>query len=203
MAAGSFEKTSIGWQLQQLQQRLGEWWELQLSKLNPQLPDVSLPPWEDFSRLGQILQGIALVLLIVLILWLLWRIGQRLSLYLYQRQSRSAHQLPQPKQLSVTDWMARSQTYQQQGNYYQACRCLYFAMLQQLHERGIAPHQASRTDREYLLLILQLPQPEPYEALLTIHQQLCFGYRQASPSLLRECQQAYQRILKEGLGIGD
>ena len=43
MKTDNFEKENLGWRLQQLQQRLGEWWELQWSKFfkppNLDLPD--------------------------------------------------------------------------------------------------------------------------------------------------------------------
>jgi hypothetical protein len=40
-----------------------------------------------------------------------------------------------------------------------------------------------------------LPSPEPYEILLDVHQQLCFGNREASPALLAECERAYEKIM--------
>jgi hypothetical protein len=69
------------------------------------------------------------------------------------------------------------------------------AMLQRLNDTGIVQHEPSRTDGEYLqLLIQQLPQPRPYQTLLMTHQQLCFSNVEASPSLFEQCQQAYREI---------
>ena len=68
------------------------------------------------------------------------------------------------------------------------------AALQRLNDAGTAIHQTSRTDGEYLQLIQQLPQPAPYETVISIHQQLYFGNAEASQSTFEQCQQAYQQI---------
>jgi len=68
------------------------------------------------------------------------------------------------------------------------------AVLQRLNDAGTAVHQPSRTDGEYLELIQQLPQPVPYETVITIHEQLYFGNTEASASTFEQCQQAYQQI---------
>jgi hypothetical protein len=70
-------------------------------------------------------------------------------------------------------------------------------MLQRLNDTGIVKDQPSRTDGEYLQLVQQLPQPQPYQTLLITHQELSFSNAEASPSLFDECQQAYREI--EGL----
>ncbi len=195
MPTGSFEKNSLGWQLRQLQQRVGEWWELQTDKFKDSIPDVSVPSWLDSPLLGIIFGG----LLVLLLLWVAWQILRLLRPYFYSFRSQLSQPVDRTAQtqvaeLSVAGWWLRSQKFQQQGNYRQACLCLYRAMLQQLNDSGIAPHQSSRTDGEYLQLIQQLSQPQPYQNLLVIHQQLCFGNAEASPLLFDECQQAYRQI---------
>jgi len=69
-------------------------------------------------------------------------------------------------------------------------------MLQLLDERGIIPNQLSRTDEEYRrsLSQVQLPTPQAYELLLSIHQQLCFSRAEADQSLYERCYKAYQQI---------
>jgi hypothetical protein len=103
----------------------------------------------------------------------------------------------QNSEVLIANWLQRSQKFQQQGNYREACLCLYKAMLQRLNDTGIVKDQPSRTDGEYLQLVQQLPQPQPYQTLLITHQKLCFSNAEASPSLFDECQQAYREI--EGL----
>jgi hypothetical protein len=199
MTTSSFEKDSLDWKLQQIQQQLGEWWELQLKKFNFGFSNPSIPSWEGWNWLWESLEKVLLILLSLLIIWVIWRIVQRL--FPYFRTLRT--QLNQSgdiignlveKESSVIEWLKRSRKFQQQGDYYRACRCLYLAMLQQLHDTGIAPHQGSRTDEEYRLLILQLPQPDSYETLFKIHQQLCFGSQEASVNIFVRCQQACREI---------
>ncbi len=199
MTKESFEKDNWSWQLQKLQQQMSEWWELQLKKLNLDRLGVPNPSEKEWSALWQTLRPFLIILLILLVIWAAWQIWQQWRFY-FKRLNSQFNQANESlkdraeKQSSVEIWLKRSQNFQQQRNYYQACRCLYFAMLQQLHDSAIIPHQASRTDEEYRLLILQLPQPDAYETLLKIHQKLCFGYQTASANLLSECQQAYRQI---------
>jgi hypothetical protein len=199
MATGPFKNSSLGWQLQQLQQRLGEWWELQWQRLTAALSNLSPLFQRDFSWLGTITQIILWIVVGLLLIGIAWRTWQRFRPYF----KRLSNKLSQPvnstsktpaQDLSVSGWLRRSQQFQQQGNYDQACQCLYFAMLEQLNARGIIPHQASRTDGEYLQLTQQFPHSRPYQTLFMAHQQLCFGNRQASLSLWEQCQQAYREI---------
>jgi hypothetical protein len=196
MSTGSFEKNSLGWQVGQLRQRWEEWFELKTSQT---LPKISLPSWWD-SPILQIIAKVAFWIIVgLLVIWAGWQIWRLLRPYIYSLNNS----LNQPadkgtktlaNELSVTNWLQRSQKFQQQGNYREACRCLYMAMLQRLNDSGIAPHQTSRTDGQYLRLVQQLPQPQPYRTLLLIHQRLCFSNTEASSSMFEQCQQAYRDI---------
>jgi hypothetical protein len=199
MPTGSFEKTSFGWQLSQLQQRVGEWWELQTSRFAPNLPDVSVPSWLDSPLMRTIAKAAFWVIVALLLSWAALQIMRLLSPYFYTL----TNQLSQPadratktsdSELSVAGWLQRSQKFQQQGNYREACLCLYMAMLQRLNDTGLVPHQSSRTDGEYLQLVQQLPKPTPYQTLLVTHQELCFSNTEASRSVFDECQEAYREI---------
>jgi hypothetical protein len=196
MLTGSFEKNGVGWQLGQLRQRVGEWFELKTSKT---FSNASMPSWLDSPIIGAIAKVIFWVIVGLLIAWAVWQLWQVLSPYFYSLSK----QLSQPgdkatkaqeSDLSVARWLQRSQKFQKQGNYSQACLCLYMAMLQRLNDTGIAPHQPSRTDGEYLQLVQQLPQPTPYQTLLMTHQELCFSKTEASRSVFDQCQQAYREI---------
>jgi hypothetical protein len=89
---------------------------------------------------------------------------------------------------------------QRQGNYREACRSLYMALLQKLDEAQVIPQQASRTDGEYLQQIetlyvrSRLSDVAPYRTLILTHEQLCFGNTEISDAEFRDCQQAYQEI---------
>lgn len=195
MSTSSFEKDSFGWQLQQLQQRLEEWWELQTNELGKKIPNV---PLFDSEILWKIIEIVFWTIIGLFAIWILWQVWLQLRQYLYNLGSQNSQSAQRKrrlsKELSVADWLARSQKFQQQGNYREACICLYQAMLQQLSDREIIPHQPSRTDGEYLQLIQQLPQSRPYIFLLMTHQILCFSSIEATPSILKECQQAYREI---------
>lgn len=197
MAANSFEKTNINWQIQQLQQQIGEWWELQTKRLlqNSDLPLSSLD-WINFALLWQITKIILIILVCALVISAGWQIWQLLSPSVDRLRNSTIEGTANKREipLSIADWLRRSQIFQQQGDYYQAFQCLYLAMLQQLSDRNIVPYQGSRTDGEYLQIIQQLPRPQPYQFLLMTHQQLCFGHGQASLDLLQESQQAYREI---------
>jgi hypothetical protein len=196
MTNGEFEKNSIGWQLSQLQQRVGEWIELQMVRLNKNLPQLpaGIPSW-----LVEGLKAIAWIVAIALVLWLAWYVWRRLEPYfmgLRNRHATGKHSAPRTSEIPVEVWLKRSQTYFSQGNYREACRCLYMATLQLLHERAIARHQLSRTDREYLQLVQQLPQSQSYRTLITTHEQLCFSNGEILPETFEQCQQAYRDIAK-------
>ncbi len=197
MATGSFEKNNLGWQLYQLQQRLGEWWELNTANALSKAPALS---WLDSPVLQIIAKAAFWLISCLLITWVVWQLWQLLRPYIYNfsnplSQSDDKLTKTRTRELSAAAWLQRSQKFQQQGNYREACQCLYMAMLQRLNDTGLVQHEPSRTDGEYLqLLIQQLPQPRPYQTLLMAHQQLCFSNVEASPSLFEQCQQAYREI---------
>ena len=199
---GSYEQENLAWKIQQLQQRFGEWWELQTSQFVSDISQASLPSWLSSTIWGYIAQTIFWLILGLLLIRVSLQVIRRLSHYFttlknQQSQSSKIQQSTTFRELSVVSWLTKAEKWRKQGNYRQACSCLYMAMLQKLDDRGVISHQASRTDGEYLQLIEQLPQPRPYQILLSNHQQLCFSNTEASPSVFDECQQAYQEIEDE------
>lgn len=190
-AAGEFQTTSWGWQIQQAQQRVEEFVERLLFSSDPTRDpaDWSLPDW--------LLDGLFWLLVIALVSWAGWQLYRLLNPYLYPAVRRGRSPLPttasQP-QLTIADWLGRSRTAQRQGNYREACRCLYMAMLQHLSDKNLVPQQASRTDGEYLRLVQTLNQPQPYQTLIRTHEQLCFSDATISSDTFERCWQAYQEI---------
>ena len=190
----SFQKNGVGWQWLKLQQRFNEWWELQTARA----ADSDLPNWFDSPVWEILAKGIFWIVVVGLSAWLLWVLWQLLEPYFYtafkfpQQSQKAQHKMP--KDVSASVWIERAQKYQERGNYREACVCLYMAMLQRLHDLEIAPHQPSRTDGEYLQIVGELPQPEPYQVLLATHQGLRFGNTEPTRSLFKQCLQAYQRI---------
>ncbi|GAX41780.1 hypothetical protein NIES4075_27770 [Tolypothrix sp. NIES-4075] len=195
----SFEKTSWSWQLSVLRQQVGEWVEYQLSRLKLDFPQLPYGWSIDNSWLGKLLNFVFWLLLGLFLIWLGWRLWQVFSPYLYAklRARNTANSLLKIRDsdLSVSGWLARSQGFYHQNNYREAIRCLYLAMLQHLHDTTIVPHKFSRTDGEYLQLLQSKVTPmQPYETLITTHEQLCFDDTEISLENYQQCQEAYREI---------
>lgn len=198
MAAGTFQKNSLDWQAQQVWWRVSEWIELHFPKFNP--PNVpNAPPWE-FPTWW--FQAAFWVISALLVCWLGWQLYQWLSFYFNPNRSQSSklayHRAESSaRERTIAHWMREVQHFQRQGNYREACRALYMAMLQRLNDAKLAPHQASRTDGEYWNLVQLLPQSQAYQTLLRTHEHVCFGDAAISVDAFNRCQQAYGDIERE------
>jgi hypothetical protein len=190
LTAGSFDKRSISWEVRQAQHRVGEWIELHLPKGGLSLPNAPVPAETLITLFWS-----ATALLLVAMGWQLYRVVRpHLGAIAPSAhgQVRSASSIATAR--SVADWVRQAQKWQRQGNYAQACRALYMAMLQRLDDNQQLPLQPSRTDGEYLQLLQSLPKPQPYQLLVKTHEQICFGHTQISLEVFQRCQQAYQEI---------
>ena len=128
-----FEKTSWRWQLEQTQQQLGEWIEVKLRSVDRDPQFDPFPSW-----LGVLLVRLTWVVLAALLLWFGYKI-----IYPYwqqwiakNRQTKSIEFSTPVKTFTLTELLAKSQQFQQEGNYTQATRWLYLAVLQRLVEKG-------------------------------------------------------------------
>jgi hypothetical protein len=189
--AGSFEKTSLGWQLRLMQQRVGEWLERLFAPIDrARLPNEILPEW--------LLRLLFWVMAGAMLGWLGWQLYTFLRPYLgalvpsQQGQAVKTDRTDRP--LTVAEWLRRSRNFAQQGDYREACRALYLAALQRLNDTEPVPHEASRTDGEYLQMIQTLPRSAPYQVLIRTHEQLCFDNAEISANEFDRCQRAYQEI---------
>lgn len=190
MVTATDEKTNWIWQTEKLFQQLSEWYELKVSLDPANNGNISLP-----LELGKPLLIFFLMILGLLSIYLGSRLRKPSSLFWSRRLARQTLKVsPHPLTLSAGQWLKRSQDFASQGNYSEACRSLYMATLQQLHERQLIPHQLSRTDRDYITLTSQLPQAEAYRTIFTIHEQLCFAGHSIEAKTFQHCQQAYQHI---------
>ncbi|MEH1790590.1 DUF4129 domain-containing protein [Nostoc sp.] len=198
----TFEKTSWSWQLSQFQQQAGEWWEYQFYRFEQALPELptgwSISPW-----LAELLKFLFWLVLGLFIAWVCWRLWREFSPYIYSWLNKTGNlidfRVKTPSgESSIALLLERSQEFYRQGNYREACRCIYLAMLQQLHQNATAPHKLSRTDGEYLQLLRSAVTPiQPYETLITTHEQLCFGNADILPDNYEQCRQAYREISPE------
>ncbi|MBD2598354.1 DUF4129 domain-containing protein [Nostoc spongiaeforme FACHB-130] len=202
MANDGFEKTSWSWQLSQFQQQIGESIEYQFDRFQNSLPNLS-PDWKISPWLSNLLVLLFWLILALFLAFVLWRLWQEFSPYLYSwlsvgKNNANAGDKNGDHDLSVALWLERSQSLYRQGNYREACRCLYLAILQHLHDTKLIPHKFSRTDGEYLQVLHSTVTPvQPYETLITTHEQLCFGNAEILPENYQQCQQAYQEIINQ------
>jgi hypothetical protein len=192
MASGTFEKSSVDWWIQQRQQQFGEWFESLFSGFrlgNLGGDQWMLPEW--------FLQGFFWFVIIGLAAGVLWQLYQifrpYVDAYLKPEKGRSPLSTRQPD-LTAAEWLARSRTAQQQGNYREACRALYWSALCQLSDRNQIRQEVSRTDGEYLNLVLMIKQNKPYEVLIRTHERLCFSDEAISVDTFNRCWRAYQEI---------
>ncbi|VEP11505.1 conserved hypothetical protein [Hyella patelloides LEGE 07179] len=200
MLATVFKQDSIRWKIALLLQRLQEWWEVFSSQLLDNAPDV--PQLNlDAEWIEQLIKILLWSIIAAILIWLTWQFWLLIRPYWikWQKPRRQLPNLLDAKTeatLSINEWIAQSQYYQKQRNYRQAIFCLYQAMIQELSDRNMISILSSRTDREYLALIKNLPlvDSDSYELLLTTHEKLCFTKQAASQSLWEQCQQAYQLI---------
>ena len=72
MKTDNFEKENLSWWLQQLQQRLGEWWELQWSKFF-KLPNLDLPDYQPPDFWDIWLKNSLTFIFFAFIFWMIWR----------------------------------------------------------------------------------------------------------------------------------
>jgi hypothetical protein len=190
----SIQQNSLPWQLRQAGKNLSEWIQLRLSGWEPPSSD-STPTFTFPAWLGQFLFWL---LVIGVVGWLAWLIVQLLDNYLGQRPKRRAQPrvdfIAPPEQHTVAAWLRRAQQFEREGNWREACRALYMAALQLLHDREWIPHQPSRTDGEYLQVIQTLPQPRPLQMLIRTHERSLFGGESLASDNVQRCRQAYEEI---------
>ncbi|MBW4519204.1 MAG: DUF4129 domain-containing protein [Scytolyngbya sp. HA4215-MV1] len=195
MLSGSFERNNPQWQLQQLGRQIGEWIELQFSKLAPK-NESGLPQWQIPSEFWEVLFKVCVLLMV---LTLIWQVARLLSPYLKQLEhrvkSKAFNQATEPAlPPSLTNWLRRARDQQRQGNYREACRALYMAMLQRLHDTQQVLHQPSRTDGEYRQVVQTLPKAQACQLLINTHEQVWFGDSASSAEIFDLCQKAYREI---------
>ncbi len=196
MSAKSFDKTSFGWQIQQLQQRVGEWLEVKFSPaLSKAVNSLGFPEW-----VWDILVKIGWLILAFVMAWLGLQIYRQLRPYLeslmFPIRDRQKSTVTVDKSLlyTVAEWLQQAQKWRSQGNYSEACGALYMALLLRLSDAEIVPAQASRTDREYLKLIAKIPSCQPSKLLIATHEQIRFSDASISSETYELCQQAYQDV---------
>ncbi len=192
-----FERDSIGWQIDKLSRHWDEWMESNTNTSQP--PDYEAPSVE-MDWLLPFLYASAWLLLIVFLAWLgliTYRLSRNYWLGRRRRATRRA-EVPYPDR-TVAEFLRTAQTLYQQGNYREACRHLYLALLQTLHDRQIIPQQLSRTDGEYRRVLAQKKAVplQPCTTIINLHERLIFSDLTASPQDFDLCQTAFNQVLQQ------
>lgn len=186
MTTEAFQQNSFDWQVRLLSQRFAEWIEVRFSSTRlPVVPDWQVSP--------DLIVTLCWIVLAAIALWLIWQMTRLIAPHA-RSQSLRLRPPVADRSLNAADWLRQAQQQQQQGNYPEACRSLYLAMLQRLDETQQVPIAPSRTDGEYWQCVRQLPQPQLYQLLIQTHEQVCFGSQPITIENFRSCQQAYEQI---------
>lgn len=192
---GDFDKNDFNWQFEQFQRRAGEWLELKVFSAAEQTirgTDWTISDWVVSGAIW-----LAWLILGSLIAWIIWQLFLISRPYLETIgliKQRLRKEEKTPMSLPVTEWEQRSRTFAGQRDYREACRALYMAILQRLHEATIAPQKLSRTDGEYLQLLRLIPRWQTYQVLFSTHEHLCFNDEILSINTFEQYQQAYQEL---------
>lgn len=192
MANTTYEQSNFDWQTRLVQQRLQEWWEFTVARLDPNLPSldgIDVPPLYIQFLLWLGLLGIAVFLGLRLTRW--W-LNLRWGQWRWHRSVR-----PVEAVIPQESWLEQAQRWHGEGNHTEAVRCLYFSLLEYLQLRqGIRP-LASRTDGEYRRLTQHLAPQESYDLLWRGHERICFQQDTVSLEQWRTYWQAYQRVVND------
>lgn len=198
MDGDSIQTNNLAWQIRHLGKNASEWIQLQLSRGDNQGPEDPLPMLEFPAWLGPVLFW---TIAIIGVLWVAWMIVQLLDAYLSRRlgtrvQSPEVQITQAAPDRKVGDWLRQARQFEQAGNWPAACRALYMAALQLLHDRDWVPHLASRTDGEYLQATRRLQQSRPLQILIRTHERSQFGAASLTSENLQRCRRAYEEIAK-------
>jgi hypothetical protein len=192
-----FERDSIGWQIDKLSHHWEEWLESNTNTIKP--PDYE-PPAVAMDWLLPFVYISAWLLLSVFLAWL-GLIIYRLSRNYWLRQwIRATRRVAVPySDRTVAEFLRTAQKLYQQGDYREACRHLYLALLQTLHDRQIVPQQLSRTDGEYRHVLAQKKAVplQPCTTIINLHERLIFSDLTASPQDFDLCQTAFNQVIQQ------
>lgn len=208
MSRDAYNTDSLHWQARQTLRRFQEWLEYQFSQ-----SDVDFPEFPNWTWSEDIAKAIFWILVAALTLWIVWLLYKALAdpirRWLDKDQkwvTLGRAEMP-VKTYSTQHWLKQAQAQAQQGNYGEACKALYRATLQRLHDTQTLLHDPSRTDGEYLAGLAQPSEkletteepvsPRPYQLLIGTHERLTFGRAIASAEMFKRCRRAYEEITKK------
>ncbi len=195
--ASQFEKSNPAWELRLWQQRTGEWFErLQANwqPSTPDLPDQSVKPPEILPQVWTAIFWLLVIALVIVIIWNLYPIVQRVLAK--SRPDRPTSPPPIPDR-SQTEWLQQARQAQNQGDYTQACRALYLAMIKKLQDQSRLTPDPSLTNGEYRAILNAQARPQAYRTLINAHDESIYTDRPLTQERYAECDRAYREIEQE------
>ncbi len=178
--------------------------EYRASLIDVDFPDFpELPEWSFPAEVAQVLFWLLLVALTAWLGLLLYRaFGPSIREWLERDQKwvkLGGSPSTAAEDRSVQYWQQQAQDLAKQGNYAAACKALYRATLQRLHDAQVLKHDASRTDGEYMTGLRRLlgDMPRPYQLLIGTHERLVYGRAIASAEMFKRCRSAYEALQAE------
>ncbi|MEO1132882.1 MAG: DUF4129 domain-containing protein [Cyanobacteria bacterium J06639_1] len=189
----NIQTSSWAWRVRTGQRWLSEWVELHTQGWN--VPEVDLPEWSLPDGLGRVLFWLLVAIASVAIGLYLARALPRWWSLLQPWRRAGVNRTTQVGEVSSTpeSWVRRALQMQPQGQYGEACRALYMALLQHWNDVQAIPFDSSRTDGEYLQLVDRLLLPrEACRTLISTHERLSFAGAIASANDYQLCYTAYQ-----------
>jgi Domain of unknown function (DUF4129) len=195
--ASQFEKSNPGWDLRLWQQRTGEWFERLRANWQPSppdLPDRSVKPPEILPQVWTVIFWLLVIALVTVILWNLYPIVQRVLAA--PRPDRPTVEPPIPDR-SQMEWLQQARHAQSQGDYTQACRALYLAMVKKLQDQSRLTRDPSLTNGEYRAILNTQARPQPYRTLINAHDESIYTDRPLTQERYAECDRAYREIEQE------
>jgi hypothetical protein len=178
-----------------------------LSSLNQGKAEAAPPPWlEPLVLWVARILAVALAIGVIYVAWrVVWPWLQRWRRGGFKTGTQNVRQTGLVRPLAVENWLKQAQAFQAEGNYAQACRCLYMALLIRLEEGEWLRQDPARTDREYLKglealwILAKRPSQlqEGFRQLFLTHEQVHYGALDVTPENFQRCQQAYFELEPE------
>ncbi len=196
MPPPNFEKTNPAWDLRLWQQRSSEWFERILSSWQPSdSPDTPNPvrPPTIPAQLWTVIFWLLVLALVTTIVWNLYPIVHRALTK--SQPERPLTSSPKPIDRTQNEWLQQAKKAQSQGDYTQACRALYLAMITKLQDQTLLSKDPSLTNGEYRHL-LKTRSPA-YRTLINAHDESLYTDRPITQDRYAECDRAYRDIDQE------
>ncbi|MEL7358559.1 MAG: DUF4129 domain-containing protein [Cyanobacteria bacterium J06560_6] len=209
MSDAAYRTNSFWWQTRKLLSRFNQWLEYRDDQAEPR-PDRDFSQWSLPEEVAQVLFWIIVTVLCVWLASLLYKALEPAIREWWESEQRwvklGGNKTPAAEEHSVSYWMQMAQEQAKQGKYKEACRALYRATLQQLHDTKTLLHDPSRTDGEYLKRLgerlgRRRSLPRPYQLLIGTHERLVFGSAIATAEMFKRCRRAYEEVTKEAAKI--